>query len=235
MFPRICQLSVTISALAFSTSAARSADIDFKRDIAPILENRCWGCHGEDEQESGLRLDRRAFMLKGGDSGLAAIVPGKLDKSYLIEVVRHLDPDVKMPPDEDPLPPKQIELLANWVREGAVWPGQMQEVAQEKSDHWSFQPVKRPLVPLRTVNQSVSPIDAFLIEGQAERDLTFSIRADPRSLIRRASIVLTGLIPTPDEVEEFLAAHKKEPNTAYEKLIDRLLATPHFGERWAQH
>ena len=235
MFPRICQLSVTISALAFSTSAARSADIDFKRDIAPILENRCWGCHGEDEQESGLRLDQRAFMLKGGDSGLAAIVPGKPDKSYLIEVVRHLDPDVKMPPDEDPLPPKQIELLANWAREGAVWPGQMQEVAPEKSDHWSFQPVKRPPLPLRTVNRPVSAIDAFLMERQAERDLTFSIRADPRSLIRRASVVLTGLIPTPDEIEKFLAAHKKEPNTAYEKLIDRLLATPHFGERWAQH
>ena len=124
-----------LSVFFVGCSTTLSADVDFKRDIAPILEDRCWGCHGEDEQESGLRLDRRAFLLKGGDSGLAAVVPGKPDKSYLIEVVRHLDADVKMPPDEDQLPAKQIELLAAWVEEGAVWPGQMQEVAREKSDH----------------------------------------------------------------------------------------------------
>ena len=167
MFPRIWQSSVTIAALAISTSAAHSADVEFKRDIAPILEDRCWGCHGKDEQESGLRLDKRAFMLKGGDSGLAAIVPGKPEKSYLIEVVRHLDPDVKMPPDEDQLPAKQIKLIANWVKEGAVWPGQMQEVAREKPEHWSFQPVKRPPVPLQTVKKPINPVDAFLMERHA--------------------------------------------------------------------
>lgn len=224
-----------LTAFFVGCSAARSADVDFKRDIAPILEDRCWGCHGEDEQESGLRLDRRAFLLKGGDSGLAAIVPGKPEKSYLIEVVKHLDPDVKMPPDEDQLPAKQIELLARWVKEGAVWPGQMQEVAREKSDHWSFQPVKRPPLPTRSVSEDTSPVDAFLVQKLKEKNLTFSKRAEPRALIRRASIVLTGLIPTPGEIEEYLAAHRKDPDAAYAQLIDRLLVSPHFGERWAQH
>ena len=224
-----------LSVFFVGCSTTLSADVDFKRDIAPILEDRCWGCHGEDEQESGLRLDRRAFLLKGGDSGLAAVVPGKPDKSYLIEVVRHLDADVKMPPDEDQLPAKQIELLAAWVEEGAVWPGQMQEVAREKSDHWSFQPVKRPSTPTRSVSEDTNPIDAFLSRKLKEKNLNFSKRADPRTLIRRASIVLTGLIPTPDEVEDYLVVHEKDPESAYENLIDRLLASPHFGERWAQH
>ena len=113
---------------------AAADNVDFKRDIAPILEERCWACHGEDEQESDLRLDLRAHMLRGGDSGLAAIVPGKPEKSYLMEVIKHLDPKVKMPPDEDKLPAEQIELLTRWIKEGAVWPGQMEALAAETSD-----------------------------------------------------------------------------------------------------
>ena len=102
-------LLMLISASGLRQVAAQG--VDFERDIAPILEARCWDCHGEDEQESGLRLDLRTRMLKGGDSGLAAIVPGHPEKSYLIDVVKHLDPDVKMPPDEDQLPAKEIQLL----------------------------------------------------------------------------------------------------------------------------
>ena len=210
----------------------RAQDIDFKRDIAPILEERCWYCHGEDEQESGLRLDLRPRMFRGGDSGLPAIVPGKPESSYLIEVVKHLDPEVKMPPDEDKIPAQEIELLTRWIKQGAVWPGQMDAVAREKSDHWAFQPVVRPAVPAA---KSSNPVDAFLAAKLAEHQLKFSEPADPRSLIRRVSIVLTGLPPTPEETDQFLDAYAKDADAAYEQLVDRLLDSPHFGERWTQH
>jgi len=209
-------------------------DVDFKREIAPILEERCWYCHGEDEQESGLRLDLRHKMLKGGDSGLATIVPGKPEKSYLIELIRHSDTDMRMPPDEDKLPDKEIDLLTRWIKEGAVWPGQMEAVAEEKSDHWSFQPIVRADVPQLDANPK-NPIDAFLLQSLAKHELSFSQTAEPGSLIRRASIVLTGLAPTPEETAEFVEAFNKDSEKAYRALVDRLLESPHFGERWAQH
>ena len=208
--------------------------VDFEQDIVPILEERCWYCHGEDEQESGLRLDRRGSMLKGGDSGQAAIVPGKPAKSYLLEVVRHLDPDVKMPPDEDRIPDGEIDLLTRWIKQGAVWPGQMDATAEEASDHWAFQPVVRPPLP-RTPTSFSNPVDAYLSAAQLQRGLQFSSPADPRSLLRRTSIVLTGLPPTPEDSARFLAAHQRDPDAAFTSLVDRLLDSPHFGERWAQH
>ncbi len=213
-------------------SLARGEDVDFKRDVAPILEQRCWGCHGADEQESGLRLDLRPHMLRGGDSGLKAVVPGKPGRSYLVEVINRVDKDMAMPPDEDKLPTKEIELITQWIRQGAVWPGQMDAVLDESSDYWSFQPVVRPEVPQ---NAASNPVDAFLLQTLQKNGLSFSKRADPRSLIRRASIVLTGIAPTPKENADFLAAFQAEPEKAYAALVDRLLASPHFGERWAQH
>ena len=151
-----------------------AADVDFQRDIAPILEERCRDCHGADEQESGLRLDIRAHMLKGGDSGLAAIVPGHPEKSYLIDVVKHLDADVKMPPDEDRIPANEIELLDHWIKQGAVWPGQMEATIEEEVDLWSFQPVIRPEIPRSPApDGSASPIDAFLLENARRTQTRF--------------------------------------------------------------
>jgi hypothetical protein len=213
---------------------SQADDVDFKRDIAPILEERCWFCHGEDEQESNLRLDLRPLMLKGGGSGLSAVVPGKPENSYLIELINHTDAEMRMPPDEDRLPAEEIALLTDWIKQGAIWPGQMDAVAEEKSDHWSFQPVARPDVP-QVAGRSNNPVDAFLQKALNEFGLSFSERAEARSLIRRASIVLTGLAPTAEETAAFETAHKKDPVAAYVALIDRLLASPHFGERWAQH
>jgi hypothetical protein len=243
-------LGPTCCAFLLHPAAVRAQEVDFKRDIAPILEERCSYCHGEDEQESGLRLDLRPNMLRGGDSGLAAVVPGKPDKSYLIEVVKHLDADVKMPPDEDKIPAKEVELLERWIKQGAVWPGQMDAVVKQKSDHWSFQPIVRPAVPKVTFRSTKdapdasplsrsemrqSPIDAFLLRELAKKKLTFSASADPRALIRRVSIILTGLPPTPEENAAFLAAYADDPEKTYAALVDRLLNSPHFGERWAQH
>ena len=217
-----------------ASSELRAQDVDFKRDIAPILEERCWYCHGDDEQESNLRLDLRPQMLRGGDSGLSAIVPGKPDNSYLIELINHNDDEMRMPPDQDKLLAKEIALLTNWIKQGAIWPGQMDAVVEEKSDHWSFQPVVRPDVP-KGQGGSANPVDAFLREALNENGLSFSERADSRSLIRRASIVLTGLAPTAEETSEFEEAHEADSDAAYAALIDQLLASPHFGERWAQH
>jgi len=218
------------------SSNLHATDVDFEQEIVPILEEHCWHCHGEDEQESGLRLDLRSKMLRGGDSGLATVVPGKPDKSYLLEVVNHVDEDMAMPPDEDKIPAQQIDLLTRWIQEGANWPGQMDQVDEVVSDHWSFQPVKRPDVPSIQQNAaSQHPIDAFLLDRLASEELTYSQPADPRSLIRRVSIVLTGIAPTPEETAGFIEASAKDASKAYVELVDRLLDSPHFGERWAQH
>ena len=123
--------SVVLTGVIFTASLA-AQDVSFEQQVAPVLESRCWGCHSADTQESGLRLDTRAGMLRGGDSGLAAVVPGDVKKSYLIDAVRHLDPNVEMPPDEDPLEADQIAVLERWIQQGAVWPGQMAAVAEEE-------------------------------------------------------------------------------------------------------
>ena len=206
--------------------------VDFQTEIAPILEEHCLHCHGKDEQESGFRLDLRSSMLRGGDYGNPGIVPGDPEKSYLIELVKHLDPDLPMPPDEDRIPNQQIELLERWIEEGAVWPGQMEEVAEERSDHWSFQPIVRPPVP--DVDTS-NAIDSFLRTRLHADDLAYSEPANPRTLIRRVSIVLTGLAATPEQTEEFVDAFTRDGDAAYAKLVDRLMESLHFGQRWAQH
>ena len=142
-------------------------EIDFEKQIAPIFAEHCAHCHGEDDQESGLRLDRRGQMLKGGDYGQPTIVPGKPEKSYLLEVVNHTDEGMEMPPDEDKIPAAEIELLTRWISEGANWPGQMQAVETVKSDHWSFQSVVRPPVPK---TKFANPVDAFLVKKLATKN-----------------------------------------------------------------
>ncbi|GIW97355.1 MAG: cytochrome c [Pirellulaceae bacterium] len=213
-------------------------EIDFQRDIAPIFENRCTYCHGEDASEANLRLDLRASMLRGGDSGVPAVVPGHPEKSLLIEAIEHTNPDLQMPPDEERIPEEEIELIRQWIRQGAFWPGQMDTVELERTEHWSFRPVQRPPVPVisvPTLEKAANPIDAFLLHRLEEAELSFSPSADPRTLIRRASMVITGLPPTPDEVAAFLAEYEDDADAAYIRLVDRLLASPAFGERWAQH
>ena len=228
--------------LLLNPSLAIAVEIDFEREVLPILEDRCWHCHGEDEVESGLRLDRRATMLKGGDSGLAAVVPGQVADSYLVEVVKHLDPGMEMPPDDAQIPAEEIAVLEAWIEQGAIWPGQMKQVAQERVDLWSFQPVIRPdlpstgtATPAEVVRSSENVVDQFLLHELAEKGLTYSHQADARSLIRRLSIVLTGLPPTLPDLDAFLKSYAEDPDQAYLDAVDTLLESNHFGERWAQH
>ena len=231
-----CSFALAMT-LALSTSQCFAADLDFEKEIAPILQERCWGCHGADVAESGLRLDQRPRMLRGGDSGLSAVVPGHPEKSYLVEVINHADKDTAMPPDEEKLPAEQIELLTKWIQEGANWPGQMDAALKESTDHWAFQPVTRPPIPGESTSGAGAQkaVDAFLLDRLSRDKLTFSEPAHPTSLIRRVTIVLTGLMPTPEDTAEFLAACETDPDKAYEAVVDKLLASQHFGERWAQH
>jgi len=214
-------------------SATVCAAVDFETQILPILERSCIECHGPDKEKAGMRVDSRGALITGGDSGIPGIEVGKPDESFIIEVLRDSDPEFRMPYDADPLPEEEIVLIEQWISEGAIWPGQMDVVVDEEktSDHWSFQPIERP----KPHSKANSPVDAFIADKLKESGLKANKSADARSLIRRASIVLTGLAPTPERVATFEKAYKRDADQAYESLVDELMASPHFGERWAQH
>ena len=207
------------------------AKVDFQNDILPLFEDYCIDCHGPDKQKSGFRVDRRANLIKGGDSGLSAVIPNDPEKSYLMEVIQSDDPEISMPPKGGPLFEDEIELLEKWIAEGAEWPGQMDEKIEEGTDHWAFQPIERSEIWTEKSN----PIDAFISRRLEKEGIPANELTDPLSLIRRASIVLTGLPPQPSRVAEFRIHYSKDPTKAYEELVNELLASPHFGERWAQH
>ncbi len=228
--PRTLLATVCVAVLSMAGSEARA--VDFEKEILPILEENCLDCHGPDKQKSEFRVDQRALMLKGGDSGLASLVPGDAAASFLIEVIDGSDPDMMMPPKGDSLTEDQVALIEEWINEGADWPGQMDATLEKQTtDLWSFQPVVRPELP----SDEANPIDAFLNEKLKERGLSPNSEADPKSLARRVSIVLTGLPPSPDRVASFLQSWEKDSESAYQLLVDELIESPHFGERWAQH
>ncbi len=206
--------ALVLAPLADSEAAAP----DFEKEILPVLAKRCFECHGPEKQKAGLRLDSRAALLKGGDFG-AAVVPGDAAGSHLIEVISSTDDDVKMPPKGERLSAAEIETLKKWIAQGAVWPGQMDAIAEEKisSSHWSFQPLSGTFAH--------DSLDAFLGTAKAPE-------ADRRLLVRRITLDLTGLPPTPEEVNAFVEDHDAR---AYEKVVERLLASKHYGQRWAQH
>jgi mono/diheme cytochrome c family protein len=216
---------------------AASAALTFEKDIRPILKANCFHCHGEEEKvKGGLDVRLRHLIAKGGESG-PAIVPGKPEKSRLFTMVR----DGEMPKSEKKLSPAQVEVIRQWIAGGAkvaraepAKPGAADDFTPEERAHWAFQPVKRPAVPSIANRQSpiANPIDAFLLQKLAAAKLTFSAPADRATLIRRASFDLLGLPPSPAEVEAF---EKDTSPDAYEKLLDRLLASPHYGERWGRH
>ena len=208
-----------------------NASNHFEDEVLPLLQDYCIDCHGPDKQKSGFRVDRRAYLLKGGDTGMSALIPGKPEKSYMIEVIKSDDPEISMPPKGGRLFDDEIEILEKWIADGAQWPGQMNDKIEEGTDHWAFKPVQRPEVSGKATN----PIDVFINDRLDKEEIPRNKPADPLSLIRRASIVLTGMPPEPSRVAEFKADFTQDSNLAYEKLIDDLLASPHFGERWAQH
>jgi mono/diheme cytochrome c family protein len=210
----------------FAASTASAAEVDFNRDVRPILAENCFLCHGPDEgtRKAKLRLDLRDAALKGGESAAPAVVPGKPGESPLVARITSADPDEQMPPPDSKkkLTPRQVETLKRWVESGAKYSG-----------HWAFVAPQRPAVP--SVQDSKWPrndVDQFVLAKLQSAGLHPSAEADKAALLRRLSLDLVGLPPSPQELDAFLADSSPD---AYEKQVERLLASPHFGEKWARH
>lgn len=224
---------VALAVLMVSSRGALADAVDFQRDIQPLFVKHCYSCHGADKQRGGLRLDIRKAALEGGDVGPAWIA-GKASESEIIKRVRGDDPDEIMPPKGDPLTKAEVALLTKWIDGGAAWPeGEPVQVGRRKSDHWSFQPVVRPALPkVKDESWPRNAIDHFILAKLESQGIRPSPEADRYTLIRRLYLDLLGLLPTPEEADAFVKDTSKD---AYEKLVDRLLASPHHGERWGRH
>ena len=210
----------------------------FEKEVRPVLATHCYDCHGPQVQQGGLRLDSREGLLKGGTRG-AAVVEGEPGSSWLIKAVRHQE--LEMPP-AGRLSPEQIAALERWVALGAPWPepaatpggpGEVDEFyAGMLREHWSYQPLTEPRAPGNGALASGHPVDRFILAELERRGLKPAPPGDRQTLVRRLSLVLTGLPPEPEEVDRFV--RDASPN-AYERMVDRLFASPHLGERWARH
>ena len=227
---------------AFSAKLTAEQLAFFENSVRPLLVENCFSCHAAKKQKGDLRLDSAASIKAGGKNG-PVIVPGKPTQSRLIEVVSGKDPDVQMPPDEK-LTEAQVEILAQWVQMGAPWPdtGQIaaplaksknREITSKDRGFWSFQPLSHPAVPdMPTGYTGRNPIDNFIFATLKQQNLKSAPEADRVTLIRRLTFDLHGLPPTADEVDSFV---NDQSEHAYENLIDRLLASPRYGEHWARH
>jgi len=227
-------------ATCFATRSTLATEVSFETDVYPILKEHCFECHGAQRQKSGYRLDIREIAFQGGDSGEAAIVPTDAGASSLVRYVTSLDTGDRMPPEDsgvDPLTSQEISILRNWVNAGAEWPDQLAGTTAQ-SPLWSLAPLTRPDVPPSSeTHKYTNPIDDFIAMKLHEHDLSIGREADATSLIRRATFDLIGLQPTPQEVESFLNESRDATiaNDTYQRLVDRLLDSPRYGERWARH
>jgi hypothetical protein len=211
--------------------AAGAEPVDYVRQVKPILQARCYGCHGVLKQKAGLRLDTAQAIRRGGDSG-PALQSGQGGESLIVERVTAADPAERMPPEGAPLSAEQVALLRAWIDQGAGAPADERPPADPRR-HWSFQPIVRPRVPaLEGTSAVASPIDAFLEAERRRRGVAPLEAAPPHVLLRRVYLDLVGLPPTREELHDFLA---DPSDLAYLRVVDRLLASPQYGERWARH
>ena len=252
----LCLMSIAVAgALPISSAAEPPASNEslefFEKEIRPLLAKHCYECHGAGEKiKGGLRLTSRAAVTQGGETGPAA-VPGKPQDSLLLEAVRYQG--LKMPPSGK-LPAADTDKLAHWIELGLPWPAETAstpgstagpahvdapfQISEAQRNFWSFQPVRPVAVPTvaaggwPAAEPGASDIDRFILAALEARGLGPAPAADRRTLIRRATFDLTGLPPTPDELAAFVGDTAPE---AWERVIDRLLASPHYGERWGRH
>ncbi|MGH9836186.1 MAG: DUF1549 domain-containing protein, partial [Blastocatellia bacterium] len=234
------RLKLCLSLLLFAVAAytawpapgvavAAQREIQFNRDIRPLLSNRCFYCHGPDEKnrKAGLRLDTFEGATKDR-GGYRAVAPGKPDESELLRRVTAHDAGEVMPPPRAKKPAvttQEAELLRRWIAQGAKYEG-----------HWAFQPLAAGAPPtVKNGKWARNEIDRFILARLERERIAPSPEADPRTLIRRLSLDLTGLLPQPDDVAAFVKASARDKEAAYNALVERLLSSPHYGERWGRH
>jgi len=211
---------------------ASAVKVDFVKDIQPILSKHCYECHGPQKQKGELRWDVKQTALKGGASG-PALIPGKSAESLVVQLVSGIKADVVMPQKGDRLTREQIGMLRAWIDQGANWPEGVDPKYADKRDHWAFKAPVRPAEPkVKNKKWGRNPIDSFVLARLEKQKLSPSPEADRVTLIRRLSLDLIGLPPTIEEVDRFVA--DKSPD-AYERVVERLLASPHYGERWGRY
>jgi Protein of unknown function (DUF1553)/Protein of unknown function (DUF1549)/Planctomycete cytochrome C len=231
MTKTVVRLATCLS-LAVARGFAGADDATFRDKVAPILERRCVHCHDGATHKGNLSLSTAAAVFKGGDSG-PAVVPGKPDESLLLDMISGNPPE--MPQTDKPLTQQEVASIRSWIQHGAPWPAELALTDRrfEGQRWWAFDALVRPKVPAVSGSRwARTPIDSFILATLERQRLTPSPEADRRTLIRRLSFDLVGFPPAPNEVEAFV--HDRDPN-AYEALVDRLLASPHYGERWGRH
>src|SRR5256714_3723111 len=239
-------LAIVLALLLLSAAAVAEPSPDgrefFEKKIRSLLAENCFKCHSatSEKLKGGFRLDSKEFALKGGESGKLAIVPGEAEKSLLIEAVRYNDTDLQMPPKKK-LSQQQIDDLTAWVKMGAPWPADKPVEMikkpvfnlKERAKHWAFGPLMNAAPPqVKNSAWCRSPIDNFVLGKLEQANLTPAPPAEKPTLIRRVTFDLIGLPPTPAEIDAFLADDSPD---AFAKVVDRLLASPHYGERWGRH
>lgn len=233
MLLRVSSLFLLALGAAFNLPA-----VDFSADVQPIFKAKCYACHGGAQTMSGLRLDAKAEAMKGGYSG-QVIVPGNSSESKLLHRVAGAKGVAVMPPGTKGLSPQEVTTLRMWIDQGAPWPDALSSSPAKRNTsveagpvHWAFRPIRHPDVPATgNASWAVNPIDKFVLSRLEREKVAPSPEADKRTLLRRVSLDLTGLPPTGEELELFLA--DRSPS-AYERAVQRLLSSPHFGERWAR-
>jgi len=237
LFTSLFLTAAVVSLISLFPFASAQTQIDFKRDIEPIFAASCYQCHGAKKAAGQLRLDGKAYAMKGGLSG-AVILSGNSKASILLKRILGEGGEARMPMGADPLTSEQIELVRQWIDQGAVWPesdgatGRKGDGANEPPKHWAYLKPIRPTLPLVKNSAWVrNPIDAFVLARLEKEGLSPSPEASKETLLRRVYLDLIGLPPNVKEMDEFLA--DKSPD-AYEKVVDRLLVSPHYGERWAR-
>ena len=244
LFPIIASVAALLPVCAVAqTAEPEAASLDFfEKKVRPLLVENCYGCHSADTKPSGgLRVDDRNGLLQGGNAG-PAVIAGDPENSLLLQRVRHADEKKRMPRESEALSAEEIEVLATWVRDGAVWRRELlpssigrvrPAIDQLKTTHWAWQPLTSPAAPAVQDNAwARSEVDRFVLAALEARRLTPVADADRTTLIRRITFDLTGLPPSPEAISQF----EKDPSpNAFEALVDRLLASPAFGEQWARH
>jgi mono/diheme cytochrome c family protein len=224
--------AVCCGAAAADLPPPAAGTVDFARDVQPILAGHCYECHGPRKHESQLRWDNKQIALEGGERG-PDLIPGKSSDSRVIQLVAGLTPDLVMPPKGDRLTAEEIGLLRAWIDQGAPWPESASVKAADPRHHWAFKaPVRPPVPSVKDRHWPRNPIDSFVLARLEAEKLRPAPEAERATLLRRLSLDLTGLPPTLQEINDFVSDRSAE---AYPKQVERLLASPHYGECWARH